>query len=82
MYAEIGIIKMISIAQYDNDIHLYFDAITSKKLVIDMKDSTVYTDDTFVWDIFQQLKLESLPFCILDLNLHLLRDAGKLTRKK
>ncbi len=32
MYAEIGIIKTISIAQYDNHIHLYFDAITSKKL--------------------------------------------------
>jgi hypothetical protein len=48
IYAEIGIIKTISIAQYDNDVHLYFDAITSKKLVIDMKDSTTYTDDSFV----------------------------------
>ncbi len=63
---------MISIAQYDNDVHLYFDVITSKKLVIDMKDSTAYTDDSFIWDIFQQLKHESLSFCILDLNLHLL----------
>jgi hypothetical protein len=48
MYAEIRINKMISIAQYDNDVHLYFDVITSKKLVIDMKDSTAYTDDSFI----------------------------------
>jgi hypothetical protein len=45
MYAEIGIIKTISIAQYGNDVNLYFDVITSKKLVIDMKDSTAYTDN-------------------------------------
>jgi hypothetical protein len=48
MYAEIRIIKTISIAQYDNGVHLYFDVITSKKLAIDMKDSTVYTNNTFV----------------------------------
>ena len=48
MYTEIGILKTISIAQYDNDVHLYFDAITSKKLAIDMKDSTAYTNDSFV----------------------------------
>jgi hypothetical protein len=47
-YADIRIIKMISIAQYDYDVHLYFDAITSKKLAIDLKDSTAYTDDSFV----------------------------------
>ncbi len=80
MYAEIRIIKTISIAQYDNDVHLYFDAITSKKLAIDMKDSTAYTNDSFVQDIFQQLKHEFLP-SILDLILYLLRDAGKWTRK-
>jgi hypothetical protein len=60
MYAEIRIIETISIAQYDNDVHLYFDAITSKKLAFDMKDSTAYTDNSFVRDILQQLKHESL----------------------
>ncbi len=49
MYAEIGTIKKIVISQYDNDIHLYCNAIISKKLVIDMKDSTVYTDNFFFW---------------------------------
>jgi hypothetical protein len=61
MYAEIGIIKTISIAQYDNDIHLYFDTIASNKLAMDRKHSTAYTDNSFVRDIFQQLKHESLP---------------------
>jgi hypothetical protein len=54
-------LKKITIAQYDNIVHLYFDAIMSKKLGIDMKDSTAYTDDSFVQDIFQQLKHEPLP---------------------
>jgi hypothetical protein len=81
MYAEIGIIKMISIGQFDNDVHLYFDANISKKLAIDIKDSTAYIDNSFVQDIFQQLKHESIPLD-LDLILHLLRDAGKRTRKK
>ncbi len=40
MYAKIGTIKKIVIAQYNNDVHLYCDAIMSKKLAIDMKDST------------------------------------------
>ncbi len=48
MYTEIRIIQKISIAQCDNDVHLYFDAITSKKLAIDMKDSTAYTNISFV----------------------------------
>jgi hypothetical protein len=39
MYAEIGTIKNITISQYDKDVHLYCDAIMSKKLAIDVKDS-------------------------------------------
>ncbi len=48
MYAEIRIIKTISIDQYDNDVHLSFDTITSKKFTIDMKDSTTYTNGSFI----------------------------------
>jgi hypothetical protein len=48
MYADLGTIKKILIAQYDNDVHLYFDAIICKKLAIDVKDSTAYTDNSFV----------------------------------
>ncbi len=33
----------------------------SIKLQIDQKDSLAYTDDAFVWDLFIQLKDESLP---------------------
>jgi hypothetical protein len=61
MYAEIGTIKKIAIAQYNNHVHLYCNAITSKMWVIVMKDSTVYMDNSFVRDIFQKLKHESLP---------------------
>jgi hypothetical protein len=61
MYAEIRTIEKNTIIQYDNDVHFYFNAIKSKKLAIDMKDSTAYTDDFFVRDISQQLKHESLP---------------------
>jgi hypothetical protein len=61
MYAEIWEIKKLTVAQFDNDIHLFFDAMKSIKLQIDQKDPMAYTDDTFVRDIFLQLKDESLP---------------------
>ena len=61
MYAEIGKAKKLTVAQFDNDIHLFFDAMKTIKLQIDQKDSMAYTDDAFVRDIFLQLKDESLP---------------------
>jgi hypothetical protein len=51
----------MTIAQFDNDINLFFDSIKSVKLQIDSKDPLAYTDDAFVQDIFVQLKNESLP---------------------
>jgi hypothetical protein len=61
MYAEIGKAKKLTVAQFVNGIHLFFDAIKSIKLQINQKDSLAYTYDTFVRDLFLQLKDESLP---------------------
>jgi hypothetical protein len=61
MFMEITKAKKLSISQYDNDVQLYFDAITFLKLQIDQKDSTAYTEGAFIQDIFFQLKSESLP---------------------
>jgi hypothetical protein len=49
------------VAQFDNDIHLFLDAIKRIKLQIDQKDATAYIDDSFVRDLFLQLKDDSLP---------------------
>ena len=56
MFMEITKAKKLSISQYDNDVQLYFDAITFLKLQIDQKDPTAYTKDAFIRDIFLQLK--------------------------
>ena len=61
MYAEIGLVKKLTLAQYDNDVHLFCDAINSKKLMIDMKDPMAYTDDALVRDLFHVFKHDSLP---------------------
>ena len=61
MYAEMTKAKKLTISQYNNDVQLYFDAITFSKLQIDQKDLTAYTEDAFIPDIFLQLKHESLP---------------------
>jgi hypothetical protein len=61
MYSEIGAVKKMTIAQYDNDINLFFDSIKSVKLQINSKDPMAYTDNAFVCNIFVQLKNELLP---------------------
>jgi hypothetical protein len=61
MYAEIGKAKKLMVAQFNNDIHLFFDAMKSIKFQIDQKDSLDYMDAAFVWDLFIQLKDEYLP---------------------
>jgi hypothetical protein len=61
MYSKIGAFKKMGHAQYDNDINLFFDSIKSVKVQIDSKDPMAYTDDTFVCDIFVQLKNKLLP---------------------
>jgi hypothetical protein len=59
LYAEIGNVKNLTLAQYDNNVHLFCNAI--KKLAIDMKDPRAYTDDSLVQDLFQTFKHDSLP---------------------
>jgi hypothetical protein len=61
MFTEISKAKKLSISQYDNDVQLYFDAIKFLKLQIDQKDSTAYTEDAFIRDLFLQLKNDNLP---------------------
>ncbi len=51
----------MTIAQYDNNINPFFDSIKSVKLQINSKDPMAYTDNTFVCNIFVQLKNELLP---------------------
>jgi hypothetical protein len=60
MYAEIGKVKKLTVAQFDNDIHLFFDAMKSIKLQINQKDASAYTDDAFIRNLSFQLKDESL----------------------
>jgi hypothetical protein len=60
MYSEITKVKKLTIAQYDKDVQLFFDAIKFSKLHIDQKDLTAYTEDAFIQDIFLQLKQASL----------------------
>jgi hypothetical protein len=60
MYSEIRKVKRLTIAQYVNDVQLFFDAIKFLKLHINQKDSTAYTADAFILDIFLQLKQDSL----------------------
>ncbi len=62
MYSEIGAIKKMTIAQFDNDINLFFNAIRSSKLQIYSKDPSAYTGDAFVCNIFSQLKNKMLPY--------------------
>ncbi len=68
------------VAQFGNNIHLFFDVMKSIKLQIDQKDSVAYTDDAFVRDFFLQLKDESL-LLVLNTSLLHLNIAGKWSRK-
>jgi hypothetical protein len=61
MYNEITNVKKLTIAQDDNDVQLFFDAIKFLKLHINQKDPTACTKDAFICDIFLQLKHDSLP---------------------
>jgi hypothetical protein len=60
-FTEIAKATKLSISQYVNDVQLYFDAIKFLKLQIDQKDSTAYTEDAFIRDLFLQLKNDNLP---------------------
>jgi len=48
MYSEITKVKQLTIAQYDNDVQLFFDAIKFLKLHINQKNPTAYTEDAFI----------------------------------
>ncbi len=59
MYSEIGAVKQMkqmTIAQYDNNINLFFDSVKSVKLQINGKDPMAHMDQAFVRNIFVQLK--------------------------
>jgi hypothetical protein len=60
MYLEITIVLKLTISQHDNDVQLYFNAVKFSILQIDQKNPMAYTEDAFIWDIFLQLKHESL----------------------
>ncbi len=60
MYAEITKVKKLTIAQYNNKVQLYFDAVQFLKLHIDQKDPNAYTEDAYIRDIFLQLKHYSM----------------------
>jgi hypothetical protein len=60
MYYEIGAVKK-PIAQYNNDINLFFDSIRSVKLQINSKNPLAYTNDASVHEFFVQLMNEILP---------------------
>ncbi len=61
MYTKITKVKKLTIAQHDNDVQLFFNAIKYLKLHINQKDPTAYTEDAFIRDIFIRLKQDSLP---------------------
>jgi hypothetical protein len=61
MYAEITKVKKLIIAQHNNNVRLYFDAVHFLKLQIDQKDPNAYTEDAYICEIFLQLKHDSLP---------------------
>jgi hypothetical protein len=52
MYSKIGAVKKMTLAQYDNDINLFFDSTKTVKHQIDSKNPMVYTDNAFVFVIF------------------------------
>jgi hypothetical protein len=60
-YSEITRLKKLSIAQYNHNVQLFFDAIKFYKLHINQKDPTAYTEDAYIQDIFLQLRQDSLP---------------------
>jgi hypothetical protein len=61
IYSEITKLKKLSIAQYNQDVQLFFNAIKFYKLHTNQKDPTAYSEDAFIRDIFLQLKQDSLP---------------------
>jgi hypothetical protein len=61
MYNEITTVKKLTLAQHDNYVQLYFDAIQFLKLQTDQKDPNAHTEDAYIHDIFIQLKHDSLP---------------------
>jgi hypothetical protein len=60
MYTKITKVKKLTIAQHDNDVQLFLDAIKYLKLHINQKDPTAYTEDAFIQDIFIELKQDCL----------------------
>jgi hypothetical protein len=57
MWAEMKKIKELTLKQHGNNPVKYLDEMKLKKLLIDEKDSTAYSDNSYVKDIFSQLML-------------------------
>ena len=56
MFEEIKQLKQITLSSCSNDVTAFLDKIKAKKLLIDQKDATAYTEDAFVRDLFGQFK--------------------------
>ena len=56
MFTEIAALKKITLGDHKNNVQAFFDDIKEKKILIDQKDPTAYTDQAFLRDIFAQLK--------------------------
>ena len=82
MYTEIRKAKKLMVAQFDNDNHLFFDAMKSIKLQIDQKDSLayIYIDMMFLSKISSFNSRTNLFHWISSTNLLLSDIAGKWTK--
>ena len=56
MFNELKLVKQITLKQHKNNLVSFFDEVSTKKVLIDQKDPTVYKDEAFVRDILDQLK--------------------------
>ncbi len=80
MYSKISAVKKMTLAQYNNDINLFFDLIESVKLQIDSKDP-MHIQTMHLFAIFLFNSRMNCFHIILGLTLLLLRDIGRWTKK-
>jgi hypothetical protein len=62
LFADIKECKEMRVADYKYNLPNFFDALKDKKIEIDIKSSTAYTDEAYIRDILLQLK--SVPIDI------------------
>jgi hypothetical protein len=82
MYAVIGKAKKLTVAQFDNDIHLFFDAIKSIKLQINpIKKTLQLKQMTLLSETSSFNSKMNIFLKISNTSLLLLNVAGKWTRR-